>query len=132
MAVTIKQNLQVRGVKALAERPDGTQVPFAPYPTPLRDPDGELTGAINMLADMTACRGDEVVRRGQGSTRLMAKEAECRANNLLMSILPIAGMVRADTAIRLKRSKGRAQAIALLLMEESSIGTGPARGFRAG
>ena len=38
---------------AIAERPDGTRVPFLPYPTPLYDAAGALIGAVNMLVDMT-------------------------------------------------------------------------------
>ena len=53
MAVALKENRPVRGIEAVAERPDGTRVPFIPYPTPLRDPDGRLVGAINMLVDVT-------------------------------------------------------------------------------
>src|SRR5436190_22535047 len=37
MAVTLKEGRIVRGVEAIAERPDGTRVWFTPYPTPLRD-----------------------------------------------------------------------------------------------
>jgi PAS domain S-box-containing protein len=53
MAVTLKENRPIRGVEALSERPDGTQVPFIPYPTPLRDEMGELIGAVNMLVDIS-------------------------------------------------------------------------------
>ena len=53
MAVTLKRGEPVRGVEALAERPDGTRVRFLPYPTPLRDDNGRLTGAINLLMDIT-------------------------------------------------------------------------------
>ena len=49
MAVTLKEGHPVRGVEAIAERPDGTRVPFLPYPTPLRDATGQLVGAINLL-----------------------------------------------------------------------------------
>jgi PAS domain S-box-containing protein len=35
------------------KRPDGTRVPFIPYPTPLYDASGELIGAVNMLVDIT-------------------------------------------------------------------------------
>ena len=35
MAVALKTGRPVRGVEAVAERPDGTRVPFMPYPTPL-------------------------------------------------------------------------------------------------
>jgi PAS domain S-box-containing protein len=39
--------------KAVAERPDGTRVPFLAYPTPLWDDAGTLTGAVNTLIDIT-------------------------------------------------------------------------------
>jgi len=53
MAVALKTGRPVRNVEAIAERPDGTRVPFAPYPTPLFDTSGELVGAVNMLVDLT-------------------------------------------------------------------------------
>ena len=34
MAIAIKEKRTVRGMEAIAERPDGTRVPFEPYPTP--------------------------------------------------------------------------------------------------
>ncbi len=52
MAVTLKEGRPVRGVEAVAERPDGTRVRFAPFPTPLRDASGWITGAINLLMDL--------------------------------------------------------------------------------
>jgi PAS domain S-box-containing protein len=52
MAVALKENRAVRGVEAILERPDGTRVPFLPYPTPLRDASGALVGAVNMLVDI--------------------------------------------------------------------------------
>ncbi|MDB5706158.1 MAG: hypothetical protein JWN66_3274 [Sphingomonas bacterium] len=54
MAVTLKTGKPVRGAEAVAERPDGSRYTFLPYPTPLFDEDGRLTGAINMLVDITA------------------------------------------------------------------------------
>ncbi|WP_188821681.1 PAS domain S-box protein [Brucella endophytica] len=53
MAVALKEGRRIRGVEAIAERPDGTRIPFIPYPTPLRDADGKLIGAINMLVDIS-------------------------------------------------------------------------------
>ncbi|MDQ0654435.1 PAS domain S-box protein [Pseudomonas cedrina] len=53
MAVALRENRPIRGVEAIAQRPDGSRVPFAPYPTPLHDADGNLIGAINMLVDIT-------------------------------------------------------------------------------
>jgi PAS domain S-box-containing protein len=53
MAVALKEGRPVRGQEAIAERPDGTRVRFLPFPTPLRDASGRLTGAINLLLDIT-------------------------------------------------------------------------------
>jgi PAS domain S-box-containing protein len=53
MALTLKEGRPIRGVGAMAERPDGTRVPFMPYPTPLFDEEGALIGAVNMLVDVT-------------------------------------------------------------------------------
>jgi PAS domain S-box-containing protein len=53
MATALKEGRPVRGVEAIAERPDGTRVRFLPYPTPLRDVSGRLIGAINLLVDTT-------------------------------------------------------------------------------
>jgi PAS domain S-box-containing protein len=53
MAIALKENRPIRGWEAVAERPDGTRIPFIPYPTPLRDAEGRLTGAINVLVDIT-------------------------------------------------------------------------------
>jgi PAS domain S-box-containing protein len=53
MAIAIKEKRAVRGMEAIAERPDGTRIPFIPYPTPLFDEAGELVGAVNMLVDIS-------------------------------------------------------------------------------
>ena len=53
MAMTLAEGRAIRGIEAIAERPDGTRVRFLPYPTPLRDASGRLIGAINLLMDIT-------------------------------------------------------------------------------
>lgn len=53
MAITLKENREVRGVEGIAERPDGTRFNFLPMPTPLRDAHGRLIGAVNVLVDVT-------------------------------------------------------------------------------
>jgi len=53
MAVALREDRPVRGEEAVAERPDGTRVPFIPYPTPLHDDSGKLVGAVNMLMDIS-------------------------------------------------------------------------------
>jgi PAS domain S-box-containing protein len=53
MAVALKEGRPVRGIDAIAERPDGSRVRFLPFPTPLRDETGKLVGAINLLMDVS-------------------------------------------------------------------------------
>jgi PAS domain S-box-containing protein len=56
MARALKEDRPIRGGEAIAERPDGTRVPFMAYPTPLHDTSGRLIGAVNMLVDLTAAK----------------------------------------------------------------------------
>jgi PAS domain S-box-containing protein len=53
MAIALKEKRPIRGAEALAERPDGTRIPFLAYPTPLFDDTGRLTGAVNTLIDIS-------------------------------------------------------------------------------
>ncbi len=63
MAVCLRQGQPVRGGEAIAERPDGTRVPFMAFPTPLRDPSGNLIGAVNMLIDVSEHQRAERIER---------------------------------------------------------------------
>lgn len=69
MAVAVRGNCAVRDVVAVAERPDGTRVMFAPYPTPLIDETGEINGAVNILIDVT---------EEQQASELRAQARRCR------------------------------------------------------
>src|SRR5258706_7299790 len=53
MALAVKEKRPIRGIEAVAERPDGSRVPFIPYPTPLYDASGTFVGAVNMLVDIS-------------------------------------------------------------------------------
>jgi two-component system, chemotaxis family, CheB/CheR fusion protein len=53
MAIALKESRAINGQEAMAERPDGTRVPFMAYPSPLRDQSGTMVGAVNMLVDIT-------------------------------------------------------------------------------
>ena len=53
MAIALKERREIRGMEAVAERPDGSFVHFVPYPTPLYDASGTLIGAVNMLIDIS-------------------------------------------------------------------------------
>jgi two-component system, chemotaxis family, CheB/CheR fusion protein len=63
MAVALKEERPVRDQEALLEQPDGTRVWFRPYPTPIRDASGRMTGAVNVLIDLTELRRTEEALR---------------------------------------------------------------------
>ncbi len=64
MAVALREKRPVLGCEAVAERPDGQRRIFTPYPTPLFDDQGRLTGAVNMLVDITERKRAEDILRG--------------------------------------------------------------------
>lgn len=84
MAVALKENRSVRGVEAIAERPDGSRVPFMPYPTPLHDGEGKLIGAINMLVDIS----DRKAAEAQQKT--LIDELNHRVKNTLATVQSLA------------------------------------------
>jgi PAS domain S-box-containing protein len=59
LAQTLRMGRPIRGVEAIIERPDGSRASFVPYPTPLFDDKGRLTGAVNLLMDVTEQKGLE-------------------------------------------------------------------------
>jgi PAS domain-containing protein len=72
MADAILRQTPVRGVSAVAERPDGTRLNFQPFPTPLFDADGAFVGAVNMLIDITASKRATVLREQARRCRRLA------------------------------------------------------------
>jgi len=72
MAIALKEGREVRGVEAVAERPDGMRVPFAPYPTPFKDASGRVEGAINVLVEIgTRKDAEAIAARFADVTRLL-------------------------------------------------------------
>jgi PAS domain S-box-containing protein len=85
MAIALKQDRAVRGMEAMAERPDGTCVAFIGYPTPLHDEAGRLTGAVNMLVDI----GER--KRAEEHRELLLRELHHRVKNTLATVQAIMG-----------------------------------------
>src|SRR5450631_1053202 len=85
MAVALKEDRAVRGQEAACERPDGTRVPFIPYPTPLHDESGKLIGAVNMLVDITERK------RTEDQQALLVRELHHRVKNTLATVQAIMG-----------------------------------------
>jgi PAS domain S-box-containing protein len=84
MAVALKEGRPIRGKEAVAERPDGTRIPFIPFPTPIRDFSGKVVGAINMLVDVSERKQAETQQR------VLLRELNHRVKNnmqMLQSLL---------------------------------------------
>ncbi|HEX8527995.1 PAS domain-containing protein [Allosphingosinicella sp.] len=73
MATAIRERRPVRGIEAVAERPDGTRLNFRPYPTPLFDDDGNFSGAVNMLVDITDRKQSDYLQAQAKRCRRLAK-----------------------------------------------------------
>ena len=119
MAITLKEARPVRGQEAACERPDGTRVPFIPYPTPLHDESGKLVGAVNMLIDITERK------RAEEQQSLLVRELHHRVRNTLATVQAIMGSTArsSDTIEEFKNALiGRIGALAKthrLLTEEA-------------
>ena len=84
MAQAIKEKRLIRDQVAIAERPDGSRRAFRPYPTPLFDADGELTGAINLLVDVTDEQA-EVLHEQADRCRRLASALYSRESSTVLS-----------------------------------------------
>jgi len=111
MAIALREGRPIRNAEAVAERPDGSRIPFIPFPTPLRDASGKVVGAINMLVDISERRQAETQQR------LLLNELNHRTKNnmqILQSVLfSAARKTRSDEARQvLGEASGRISAMA--------------------
>jgi len=84
IALALKEDRPIRGKEVIAERPDGTRIPYIPFPTPLHDANGKLVGAINMLVDVSERKQAETQQR------VLMRELNHRVKNnmqMLQSLL---------------------------------------------
>src|SRR5262249_44695541 len=113
MTVALREGRPVRGIEAVGERPDGTRVRFLPFPTPLRDAFGNITGVINLLMDLSerdrseaisaqlaaivASSDDAIISKtlegritswNAGATQIFGYEAEEMIGQLITTIIP--------------------------------------------
>jgi len=103
MAIALKEGRAIRDAEAVAERPDGTRVPFIPYPTPLRDAKGRITGAINMLVDISERKQAETQQR------ILLNELNHRVkNNMQMLTSLLASAARKTQHAEAKQVLGEA------------------------
>ena len=108
MAMALKENRPIRGIEAVAERPDGTRVPFMPFPTPLRDEAGTLIGAVNMLVDISERK------EADSRQKVLLDELNHRVKNTLATVQSLAAQtVRGTKVPRAVRDNFEARLVAL-------------------
>jgi two-component sensor histidine kinase len=91
MAIALEEQRPVRGAEAVAERPDGSRVPFIPYPTPLFDPAGAMVGAVNVLVDIGHRKEAETRQR------LLFAELNHRIKNNMQMLYALLAAARRET-----------------------------------
>ncbi|HEY1142641.1 MAG TPA: PAS domain-containing protein [Sphingomicrobium sp.] len=86
MAKAIKQQRPIRNEVAIALRPDGSRAAFRAYPTPLFDEQGGLTGAINMLIDISEEQAGALTDQAARCRRLARATNDQTASDILRSM----------------------------------------------
>ena len=86
MADALRQKRVVRGEVAIALRPDGTRRAFTPYPTPLFDAAGEMTGAVNLLIDVSEEQTSALQEQAKRCRRLSRTSPDQWTGNVLRNM----------------------------------------------
>ncbi|HEU0070819.1 MAG TPA: HWE histidine kinase domain-containing protein [Alphaproteobacteria bacterium] len=84
MAVAIQEQREIRNAEAMLERPDGTRIPFSAYPTLLRDKNGAVIGAVNMMVDISERKRSDIEQK------TLMDELNHRVKNTLATVQSVA------------------------------------------
>lgn len=88
MAVCLKEQRPVYNEHILVVRPDGSIRNVAPHPQPVFDAKGKVTGAINMLIDITFIKKVEnALRESEAKYRSLANSLEEKVNKKTQDLI---------------------------------------------
>lgn len=77
MAISIKEGKDAKPVELIIEKPDGTRSYIIPYPKNIYDEDGNLTGALNLIIDLTEKKlKDQVIIESEKKYRELSESLE--------------------------------------------------------
>jgi PAS domain-containing protein len=96
MAEAIRSKRAIRGLTAVAERPDGKRVSFMPFPTPIFGLAGEFLGAVNLLIDVTEVRQIAELRNQAFKCRRLANDVDDAATIKMLKSLASEYDAKAD------------------------------------
>jgi len=103
----LKRGERIDHFETVRLRKDGTRIEISLTVSPVRNAKDEIIGASKIARDITERK------RRETQLRILAREAEHRARNMLSIVLATVQLSRADTAHELKRAiEGRIQALA--------------------
>jgi PAS domain S-box-containing protein len=84
VAMALRQQRALTEVAGQVRRPDGRRIPVLGFPTPLRDASGAITGAVNMLVDISASK------RAENRQKALIDELNHRVKNTLATVQSLA------------------------------------------
>ncbi len=88
MAVCLKEQRPVYNEHIMVVRPDGSIRNVAPYPQPVFDGNGKVTGAVNMLIDITFIKEVEnALRESEAKYRSLANSLEEKVNEKTQDLI---------------------------------------------
>ncbi|MES2725556.1 MAG: PAS domain S-box protein [Bacteroidota bacterium] len=118
MAIALKEGKKVSGVEIIIERPDGDRRFVVPHPEPIFDNEGNVTGAVNTLIDITTQKQlgialeDKLEKRVTERTTALKKktvdlvESEERYHKMIDEVQDYAILMLDQTGVIINWNKG--------------------------
>lgn len=121
MAITLREGRSVNGHEIIVERPDGSRRHVMPHPKPVFDNAGNMTGAVNMLLDITELKLTEsILLENEKQLRSLAASLEKRIEERTADIrLKNEELRRSEE--RFHKMTDEVEDYAILLMDKSGI-----------
>jgi PAS domain S-box-containing protein len=103
----LRRGERIEHYETVRRRKDGTSVDISLTISPIKNPSGAIIGASKIARDITERK------RSEEQIRLLAREAEHRAKNVLATVQATVQLTRSDTAEGFRQAvQGRIQALA--------------------
>ncbi len=120
-AVCLRESKSIRDTEILVMRPDGSVRHVAPHPQPLFDEDGQLTGAVNMLLDLTGIKQTELaLRESEQKYRRLAASLERKVEEKSKDLLAKNRELK-ESEQRYHKMVEDVEDYAIILMDENGI-----------